>query len=345
MAECAACGERLPDLAVACPRCWTPPPRGGEPDLDPHLLDRDAPGARGFRIGEVVYSALGLYRRHAPTLLVLAAVAVVPSQLLSALVLAMAPSDADVLIERPFFTRVPPPPDVDVGALVLLLAARLVVAGLGLVAIQLVVGASFRAIRDVRGGIQPDWRASLSAALERWRSLLWLATVPSALIGAGLLLGVVPGLWLYASWALAVPVFLDEGERGASALRRSVRLVRGHWWRVFGLLVLTRFITFVFGLIVDSVLALLVSLAGEGRFVTFGADLFARAAAYMLTTPFLAVVIALLYFELTSTATQPVAQRKRPRKRTTPSRAKSGSGRTRAKPSARRPRKPPPARG
>lgn len=362
MPECVACGQRLADLAVACPKCWTPTALGAARDIEPpvhggHLR----PEPRSLGTGDVIYSALRIYRTHVRPLLVLAALVAVPVQLLSALILAAAPDEADVFSEPPFFSRFPPPPAVDTQALWLWLVARLMTAGLGIVAIHLTVGVSFGAVGEAYAGRHPEWKTSVSVALQQLRSLLWLAVVPTVLIGVGLVLGLVPGMWLYACWAVAVPVLLAEREHGASALRRSVRLVRGHWWRVFGVIVLSRLIALTFGLIISSVLRLLGSFAGDGRFVTFVTDLLAGAAAQTLTAPFLAVTIAILYLDLrapkeglgvelearqaASTAPQQVAEgKKKPRARPTVSRSKRASARTRAKVSPRRARKPPPAR-
>ena len=48
----------------------------------------------------------------------------------------------------------------------------------------------------------------------------------------------LPGIWLYIAWAFALPVLLVEGLRGPAALRRSYALVRGRWWRTFGVIAL-----------------------------------------------------------------------------------------------------------
>ncbi len=50
----------------------------------------------------------------------------------------------------------------------------------------------------------------------------------------GTILLVLPGIYLYVSFAVAVPVLLVEGAGPWRALGRSRRLVQGRWWGTFG---------------------------------------------------------------------------------------------------------------
>src|SRR5215213_1629311 len=54
-----------------------------------------------------------------------------------------------------------------------------------------------------------------------------LATAATALL-------VVPGVWLYTRWSLAVPVICKEDMGPVASLKRSSALVRGHFWFVLG---------------------------------------------------------------------------------------------------------------
>jgi len=54
-----------------------------------------------------------------------------------------------------------------------------------------------------------------------------LATAATALL-------VVPGVWLYTRWSLAVPVICKEDMGPFASLKRSSALVRGHFWFVLG---------------------------------------------------------------------------------------------------------------
>ncbi|MFK0148046.1 hypothetical protein ACIQUZ_23505 [Streptomyces griseus] len=59
--------------------------------------------------------------------------------------------------------------------------------------------------------------------------------VPLMVVGfLGALLIAPVAMWLYVRFSLAPTVVVFEHQRPVAALRRSVQLVRGNWWRVFG---------------------------------------------------------------------------------------------------------------
>ena len=64
--------------------------------------------------------------------------------------------------------------------------------------------------------------------------VLVAAVVTVSLASAATALLVVPGMWLYTSWSLAVPVICKENMGAVSSLKRSSALVRGHFWFVLG---------------------------------------------------------------------------------------------------------------
>lgn len=306
MRECTECGRGLPDLAVACPKCWTPATPESTQNIDPrpdadHRQSSGTPTPR--ETSRVISFAFKLYRSNVASFITPVALVVVPAQILGALIRAVGPDETDVLRKAPRLSPfVPPPidgpPAVDIPSLAVLLVGMLATVGLGFIAIQLATAMSFKAVSDANSGNSPSWTGSLSFAFGRLAPLAWLAVVPTVMIGLGSAVGVIPGIWFFVSWAVAVPVLLAEGEHGGSALRRSVSLVRGRWWSVFGVLLQAWFIAAVSGLVIKSVLVLLGSLVGDGALAAFVTDALASAAAGALIAPFLAVTIAVLYFDL-----------------------------------------------
>ncbi|MGR8011240.1 DUF7847 domain-containing protein [Streptomyces hypolithicus] len=56
-----------------------------------------------------------------------------------------------------------------------------------------------------------------------------------AVLGIALTLTLMPaGVWLWVRYSLAPAVVVFESQRPVAALRRSALLVRGSWWRIFG---------------------------------------------------------------------------------------------------------------
>jgi hypothetical protein len=65
--------------------------------------------------------------------------------------------------------------------------------------------------------------------LARLPAVVALALLSGIIVGIGTLLCVIPGIYFYVAFAVAVPVLLVEGAGPSRALGRSRELVRGRW--------------------------------------------------------------------------------------------------------------------
>ncbi|EST26272.1 glycerophosphoryl diester phosphodiesterase membrane domain-containing protein, partial [Streptomyces roseochromogenus] len=72
----------------------------------------------------------------------------------------------------------------------------------------------------------------------------------AGLLALGILAGIVVSAWLVIRFCLSTPALMLERQSIVKAMSRSAKLVRGSWWRTFGILLLT-------GLIVRIVQALI----------------------------------------------------------------------------------------
>ncbi|MFC1429053.1 hypothetical protein ACEZDB_00025 [Streptacidiphilus sp. N1-3] len=124
---------------------------------------------------------------------------------------------------------------------------------------------------------------------------------------AGLTMLVLPGsaiaLWLAISMTLAAPALMLERQGIGSALGRSFRLVRGSWWRIFGITILVS----ILGAIVAGMISIPFTLA-DAVSQGIGADSGTSAASLTLscigaivgttvTLPILTGTTALLYMD------------------------------------------------
>jgi hypothetical protein len=167
------------------------------------------------------------------------------------------------------------------------LAAALFIAVAGIFWIQ---GALVVAVDDIRDG-----RADLgvSETISRIRGRLNTLTLAGLLavlgVTIGLILLIVPGLFLLTIWLLIVPAIMLEGHGVLSSFGRSRELVEGYGWSVFGVIVLTALIWIgvaigfgILGAALDNGLASLVlDIASQG-----------------LIAPFIALAWTLTYYEL-----------------------------------------------
>jgi hypothetical protein len=173
---------------------------------------------------------------------------------------------------------------------------------LGLIGAFWVQGATVEAIHQVREG-----RTELPVAelYRRVRPLL------PALIGAGiaaacgivfgLVLLIVPGLFLMTRWALIVPVIVLERRPAEEAFERSWRLVKGSSWRVFGLILLTLLALAAVSVLVNRVFTTLPLLP------SFLATWIGGTVSNSLIVPLAATIWTVAYLELVREQVQPIA--------------------------------------
>jgi hypothetical protein len=154
----------------------------------------------------------------------------------------------------------------------------------------LVQAALVKSVQDIRDG-----RADLSVGETVSAGTAVLLPVTGAAILAGiaiaigLILIIVPGLFLITIWAVIIPVIVIERTGALSSFGRSRQLVRGRGWHVFGTLVLA----WIIQLAVSIVLGVLL----------FALPLFLRNAVSTVVTgslvaPFIALIVTLIYYRL-----------------------------------------------
>ena len=151
------------------------------------------------------------------------------------------------------------------------------------------------------------------SAGEVWRRVrprLWALLVAAAVAGIlpylGLVFLVVPGVILWGAWSLTTPALVLEGLGPFAALRRSWRLVWPGFMRVWSV----RSLSESLAALMHYLIAVPFALAGTLAALAIGADegdqlpvialvliVLGDIAAGMITAPFLAGVLALLYVD------------------------------------------------
>ncbi|MDQ3784129.1 MAG: hypothetical protein M3360_04525 [Actinomycetota bacterium] len=252
---------------------------------------------RPLGVAEIVDVALKVYLRHAPSLFNLVAIVVVPVQLLQLLFTLSITPAAEAVGSGTLLTGTVT--GADAPTVAGLVFGGLLVGLLTFVATTLATGACFKAVADAYLGDQPDTSQSLRFARGRLGSLMLVSFLGAVLAFLGFLLFVLPGVYLWIAFSVAAPVVLFEGMEGTGALGRSRRLVQGRWWRVFGTLLLGFILAAIVGGIITSVLTGVLAVgAGSGDFVEALVGAVAGSVAAIVTTPFQAALIAILFFDL-----------------------------------------------
>lgn len=253
----------------------------------------DAAALRPLGIGETLDVAIKLYRARFATLAKAVAVVVAPVYVFTALVQLSLPDEddfADSAVD-------PATGDFDFGEFWTFFAGILVTTVAAYLASQLATAVSFKIVSGTYLGEDPDWKDSLRFALSRLRSLIWLSIVFWFLLALAFLACFFPGVYFYGAWTVAVPVLLLEDVRGRKALKRSRQLVTGRWWQVAVVVLLANILTSIVGGALSGVL-IGVSGAAGSEVVDAVAEVLGSTAGAVVTTPFAAAVIMVVYFDL-----------------------------------------------
>jgi hypothetical protein len=112
--------------------------------------------------------------------------------------------------------------------------------------------------------------------------LVGLATV------GGLILFIIPGIYIGVRLAVSIEALVVEGRRGTQAMGRSWELVGGHWWHAFATLLVAALLT---GLVNALITA---PFGGTNWFV----QAVVAAVATVITLPYGVLVGVLLYLDL-----------------------------------------------
>ncbi|WP_173313508.1 glycerophosphoryl diester phosphodiesterase membrane domain-containing protein [Streptomyces fulvorobeus] len=149
--------------------------------------------------------------------------------------------------------------------------------------------------------------------------IMAVGLLPAILVGstAGVLLAVfgfaaalVVVLWLMVRFTLAAPALMLERQSILVSMRRSAKLVRGAWWRTFGILALTYLLVVIVALVIGvpfAIIAMTVDSGGVGDLMSGDTSAFGwpfllvsgigEVIVSTLTYPFTAGVMALLYID------------------------------------------------
>jgi len=161
-----------------------------------------------------------------------------------------------------------------------------------IIAAFLLQAALVKAVQDVRDG-----RVDLSISETVRAATPYLGAVAGASILAGipifigLLLILVPGLYLITIWAVVVPVIVLEQSGVMASFGRSHRLVRGRGWHVFWTLVLTWLILLAVNLVLGLIFGALPHALDRGL---------SEVISGTIVAPFGALVVTLIYYRLSA---------------------------------------------
>jgi hypothetical protein len=166
----------------------------------------------------------------------------------------------------------------------------LVAALIGVIGYFWVQAALVETVNDVQDGRADRSIGETYSAVRPRLGAATLAGVLAAIgIGIGLVLLIVPGLYLLTIWSMLIPVIVIERRSAGEAFTRSREVVRGNGWSVLGLVI----ITFLLVAIASTIIRLLFSPLPNFLDVWLGS-----LVAHSLTVPFAGAALTTAYFRL-----------------------------------------------
>jgi len=269
-----------------------PPPAGGAPPPPPPSGPAQPPPGQPSRagfaprgIGEIISGAFELYRDHWQILVGIVAVVIVPITLIQYFI-------TDELLVRDPVVNVTTTTEglqtVTVSssggwAILAALLATVISAVAGLV----LTGAITRVTAGTLVGETPDAGQAFSFGFSKIGPILWVSLIVGLTVLGGFILLIIPGLIFLVMFSVAVPALVVEDVRGTSAMGRSWNLVKTHFWHVVG----AYLIAFILAAIVSGIITAI-----------FPSDWYmqgiAGAIGSIITTPFTALVLMLVYVDL-----------------------------------------------
>ena len=253
-------------------------------------------------VGEILDTAIKLYRSRWRSMMAIVAIALVPITFLQ------------VFLTRSLGTPFSPdavPADVE-GTLI----ASAILAVIQLLVVQpFLTAAVAKASANIYLGHTVLVGPTFRFAVSRIHSILWISIllvllvllpalalgILAALVGEPellvllTLLLVIPGIVVFVRFYFGSTVLVVEGKKGSKALRRSWRLAKGSFWKILGTLLLAGILASV----VEGILSIPAAVA-FGAIGPAGWPLYAigLSLAAILTTPFTTLIAVLLYFDL-----------------------------------------------
>jgi hypothetical protein len=223
-----------------------------------------------MRIGDVLSEAWGLYKRFFGQFFLTALVVFVVLDLLAAVVDNASGNNTGANL---FWALL--------GALISVIGYFWVQAALIETARDVRDGRADRSIGETYVAVRPRLPSAIIAGI--------LAAIG---IGIGLILLIIPGLFLLTIWSMVIPVVVIESRSAGEAFSRSREVVRGNGWSVLGLII----VVFLLVAITSIIVRLIFSPLPNFIEVWLGSLL-----ADSLTVPFAAAALTTAYFKLVGT--------------------------------------------
>ncbi|MEU1074929.1 MULTISPECIES: hypothetical protein [unclassified Streptomyces] len=300
-----------------------PPPPGGHGNSGWGPAPAAKPGViplRPLGVGEILDGAVSTMRAHWRTVLGLT------------LTVAVITQTAEILVQR---YLLPDPPEIDANAtgaaavdqamdllrssmLSLLPVGALALVGMLFVTAVLTIVIS-RSVLGRPVTLREAWAEAQPRLLPLLGLLVLLPLMAGGIVGIGVLPGVLIGsdagaalaglgglaafvvvIWLLVRFSLAAPALMLERQGLVPSLRRSAKLVRGAWWRILGITLLTYLLTSIVSMIIAIPFTVTGMIVDDGSGSLFSGDVADFGWPFLIITGIGSVIGAAITYPITA---------------------------------------------
>lgn len=246
------------------------------------------PQLRPLSMGEVLDAGFRLFRHRFGALMVCALVPIVPLTILSMIIVASTDPTA-------FDVDTSATSSDDGSVLIGDLLDRLLTGA----AAALAIAACFKVISSAYLGERTGAGESLRYGLTRLFPLMVAYVVLSILIPIGLILLLIPGIFLAVKWSLTYAAIVGERAGPFRGMGRSWELTKGHWWRIFGTLIVVALLALVLTVALLAAIGAAAAASDSISDTTFAVVLtIATIIVLAIIYPLIAAIITVLYYDL-----------------------------------------------
>lgn len=238
-------------------------------------------------IGDIISTALDIYKANAKSLTTIVAIVVVPLSFIGAFLTGVVFAPDKIETTDLFTGQTIEISDTSFGIVV---AGAVIGALISVVISAVLQAAIMRGAALASVGDPLDVEASYRYGFRRLGSVILISILVGLAVGLGLILLVIPGIFLAVKFSVAIPALVVEDRRGTDAMSRSWNITQGFFWHALGVWV----VAFLVQMVVGFVLGAIGAIFGDFWLIRW----IFSAAAQIITAPFSALVSVLLYVDL-----------------------------------------------
>lgn len=168
------------------------------------------------------------------------------------------------------------------------------------VAIEISHAATVIAVSDLHLDRPASISSSYAVAKGSLGRVIGISLAIGFAAGIGMIFLLIPGIYLYLMWSLAIPVTVLEGGGLSTTTNRSQSLTKGSRGRIFVICLLLIILTIVVSVIIELPLELLARIFGNQTVIVSAAQAFSAIGQFIsgsLVGPLVTIALTLIYYD------------------------------------------------